>query len=126
MENNTLELIKAFAKANKYSTTKLEAFAQDIIASIPKEDPKSKRKVISNGIQGRPMLDSTKQLHQRIINAIGFGYTTSPEIAYITGINDKATLQNALHALQAQGKISKGQKVQTGKQGRQPFSFKLV
>lgn len=126
MENNIQFIIKAFAKANKYSTAKLEAFAQDIIASIPKEETKHKRKVISNGIQGRPMLDSTKQLHQRIINAISFGYTTSPDIAYITGIRDRATLQNALHALQAQGKISKGQKVQTGKQGRQPFSFKLI
>lgn len=126
MQTNTLEIIKAFAKANKYSTAKLEQLAQEIIASIPKEEPKSKRKVISNGIQGRPMLDSTKQLHQRIINAISFGYTTSPEIAYITGIKDKITLQNALIALQSQGKISKGQKVQTGKQGRQPFSFKLV
>lgn len=126
MQNNTLELIKAFAKANKYSTAKLEAFAQDILASLPKEETKSKRKVISNGIQGRPMLDSTKQLHQRVLNAIGFGYSTSPDIAYITGIKDKVTLQNALHALQSQGKISKGQKVHTGKQGRQPFSFKLV
>ena len=126
MQNNTLEIIKAFAKANKYSAAKLEAFAQDIIASIPKNETKGKRKAISNGIQGRPMLDSTKQLHQRIINAIGFGYTTSPEIAYITGIKDKATLQNALNALQSQGKICKGQKVLTGKQGRQPFSFKLV
>ena len=126
MQNSTLELIKAFAKANKYSTAKLEAFAQDIIASLPKDEPKSKRKVIQNGIQGRPMLDSTKELHKRILSAIGFGYTTSPEIAYITGIKDKVTLQNALTALQAQGKISKGQKVHTGKQGRQPFSFKLV
>lgn len=126
MQNSTLDIIKAFAKANKYSTAKLEVFAQDIIASIPKEAPKGKRKVVANGIQGRPMLDSTKQLHQRILNAIGFGYSTSPEIAYITGIRDKVTLQNALHALQDQGKISKGQKVQTGKQGRQPFSFKLV
>lgn len=126
MQNSTIELIKAFAKANKYSAAKLEQLAQDIIASIPKDEPKSKRKVISNGIQGRPMLDSTKQLHQRIINAIGFGYTTSPDIAYITGIRDRATLQNALIALQSQGKISKGQKVQTGKQGRQPFSFKLI
>ena len=105
---------------------KLEQLAQDIIASIPKDEPKSKRKVIQNGIQGRPMLDSTKQLHQRIINAIGFGYSTSPEIAYITGIKDKATLQNALNALQKQEKIAKCEKVQTGKQGRQPFSFKLI
>lgn len=127
MQNSTLEIIKAFAKANKYSTAKLEQLAQDIIASLPEEEePKGKRKVIPNGIQGRPMLDSTKQLHKRILNAIGFGYTTSPEIAYITGIKDKVTLQNALHALQAQGKISKGQKVHTGKQGRQPFSFKLI
>lgn len=126
MENSTLELIKAFAKANKYSAAKLEQLAQDIIASIPKEAHKSKRKAIQNGIQGRPMLDSTKQLHKRIINAISFGYTTSPEIAYITGIKDKITLQNALIALQSQGKITKGQKVYTGKQGRQPFSFKLV
>lgn len=126
MENNIQSIIKAFAKANKYSATKLEQLAQDIIASIPKEEPKSKHKVISNGIQGRPMLDSTKQLHQRIINAIGFGYTTSPEIAYITGINDKVTLQNALIALQKQEKITRGEKVQTGKQGRQPFSFKLI
>lgn len=126
MQNSTLNIIKAFAKANKYSATKLEAFAQEIIASIPKEEPKGKRKVITNGIQGRPMLDSTKQLHQRIMNAIGFGYTTSPDIAYITGIKDKAALQNALNTLQSQGKITKGQKVHTGKQGRQPFSFKLV
>ena len=126
MQNSTLEIIKAFAKANKYSAAKLEQLAQDIIASIPKDEPKGKRKVISNGIQGRPMLDSTKQLHQRILNAIGFGYSTSPEIAYITGIKDKVTLQNALIALQSQGKICKGQKVHTGKQGRQPFSFKLV
>lgn len=126
MESNIQSIIKTFAKANKYSAVKLEVFAQDIIASIPKNESKGKRKVISNGIQGRPMLDSTKQLHQRILNAISFGYTTSPEIAYITGIKDKIALQNALYALQAQGKISKGQKVQTGKQGRQPFSFKLV
>lgn len=126
MQNSTLDIIRTFAKANKYSTAKLETFAQDIIASLPKEETKSKRKVIQNGIQGRPMLDSTKQLHKRILNAIGFGYSTSPEIAYITGIKDKITLQNALHALQAQGKITKGQKVHTGKQGRQPFSFKLV
>lgn len=126
MENNIQSIIKAFAKANKISRSKLEQLAQDIVASLPKEETKGKRKVIQNGIQGRPMLDSTKQLHQRIINAIGFGYSTSPEIAYITGIRDKVTLQNALHALQSQGKISKGQKVQTGKQGRQPFSFKLI
>lgn len=126
MENNVQSIIRAFAKANKYSTAKLEAFAQDIIASIPKEEIKGKRKTISNGVHGRPRLDSTKQLHQRILNAIGFGFSTSPEIAYITGIQDKATLQNALIALQAQGKISKGQKVHTGKQGRQPFSFKLI
>ena len=125
-QNSTLDIIKAFAKANKYSAAKLEAFAQDIVASLPKDEPKGKRKVISNGIQGRPMLDSTKQLHQRILNAIGFGYTTSPEIAYITGIRDKVTLQNALIALQKQEKIAKCEKVQTGKQGRQPFSFKLV
>lgn len=123
---STLDIIKAFAKANKYSAAKLEAFAQDILASIPKEETKSKRKVISNGTHGRPMLDSTKQLHKRILNAIGFGYNTSPEIAYITGIKDKVTLQNALIALQVQGKISKGQKVHTGKQGPKPFSFKLV
>ncbi len=126
MENNIQYIIKAFAKANKYSAAKLEQLAQDIIASIPKNETKGKRKVISNGTHGRRMLDSTKELHKRILNAIGFGYTTSPEIAYITGIKDKVTLQNALHALQAQGKISKGQKVHTGKQGRQPFSFKLV
>ena len=125
-QNSTLEIIKAFAKANKYSTAKLEQLAQEIIASIPKEEPKGKRKVIQNGIQGRPMLDSTKELHKRILNAIGFGYTTSPEIAYITGIKDKVTLQNALIALQKQEKITRGEKVQTGKQGRQPFSFKLV
>ncbi len=57
MQNSTLDIIRAFAKANKYSTSKLEAFAQEIIAGLPKEEPKSKRKSISNGIQGRPMLD---------------------------------------------------------------------
>lgn len=126
MENNIQSIIRAFAKANKYSTSKLEQLAQDIIASLPKDEPKGKRKTVYNGIQGRPMLDSTKELHKRILNAISFGYSTSPEIAYITNIKDKVTLQNALIALQSQGKISKGQKVHTGKQGRQPFSFKLV
>ena len=126
MQNSTLDIIKAFAKANKYSAAKLEAFAQDIVASLPKEETKSKRKVIRNGIQGRPMLDRTKELHKRIINAIGFGYSTSSDIRYILGDIDKVTLNNSLIYLEKTGRIAKGGVIKTGKKGRQPFSFKLI
>lgn len=86
MENNIQTVIADFAKVNKISRSKLEAFIQQqIIPSI---------QVKQQGKQGRKLLDKTATLHRRIISAIEFGYKTSSDIRYILGNVDKITLNN--------------------------------
>lgn len=124
MENITAyrNVIADFAKTNKVSRAKVEAYTTAIVASIPK----TQRKV--SGKVGRPVLDKTRALHESIIEAVNNGRQGMRDAVTVRKVisvdhpdMDKITFNNALAALVKQGKIYHAGKAKTGTRGRQPF-----
>lgn len=120
--SSQIEMINTFAKANKISKAKTEQFAESLLASIPKAVK------VSTGKQGRPMLDKTSALHRSIIEAIhngNQGQRDAVTVRKVVSVDhptlDKIQFNNALMALQKQGKIFHAGKAKTGSRGRQPF-----
>ena len=118
-------VISEFAKSNKVSRAKVEAYTAAVIASLPKGKE-------STGKQGRPVLEKTSALHSRIIDAINNGYqgkrdaVTVRKVVSVDYPNiDKITFNNALQALVKQGKIYHAGKAKTGSRGRQPFILSI-
>lgn len=121
-------VISEFAKANKVSRAKLEAYTAAIVASIPKQASKE-----SIGKKGRPMLEKTSALHSRIIEAINnglHGKRDAVTVRKVVNVDypdiDKVTFNNALSALVKQGKIYHAGKAKTGSRGRQPFILSTI
>lgn len=116
-------VITDFAKTNKVSRAKVEAYTAAIVASIPKTHRKE-----SSGRIGRPVLDKTLTLHKSIVEAINNGRQGMRDAATVRKVVsvdypqlDKITFNNALSALVKQGKIYHVGKAKTGTRGRQPF-----
>lgn len=127
MENSTItafhNVIAEFAKSNKVSRAKVEAYTAAIVASIPK----TRRKETSGKI-GRPVLDKTRTIHAAILEAVNNGrqgMRDAVTVRKVVSVDypqlDKVTFNNALSALVKQGKIYHAGKAQTGTRGRQPF-----
>lgn len=110
-------VISQFAKENKISRAKLEAFTAAIVASIPQK--------VSSGRQGRPMLEKTSALHQRIIAECTGKEIDAVTIRHAVG-SDPVAFNNALAALIKAGKVIRVGKAKTGKKGRQPFILKAA
>lgn len=115
-------VISEFAKANKVSRAKVEAFTAAIVSSIPKQHNKE-----SAG-KGRPMSEKTQALHKAIIDTINNGYQSKRDAVLVRKVVsvdypdlEKVTFNNALQALVKQGKIFHAGKAKTGSRGRQPF-----
>ena len=117
MNTNIQSLVCDFAKANKVSKAKLEAFTATIIASIPHK--------ASGGHRGRPMLEKTAALRQRIIEQCQGREIDSVSIRQAVG-SDPVTFNNALATLVKAGKIIRIGKAQTGRKGRQPYILTTV
>lgn len=124
-------VIMEFAKTNKVSRAKVEAYTAAIIASLPKAKAKE-----STGKTGRPMLEKTQAPYNRIIKAIErANEIESGDTPNIGELNlrtdaasirkylgeDPATFNNAISALIRHGKIQHVGKAKTGSRGRQPF-----
>ena len=121
MENQQIQtIITSFAKVNKVSRAKVESLAQEIIQSIPKDN---KPERISNGKQGRPMLEKTAALHQEIIQTVNNGFNGQRNAVLVRNVIgcDKVQFNNAVAALVKQGKLFHAGKAKTGSRGRQPF-----
>ena len=111
-------IVASFAKANKVSKAKAEAFANEILATSNK----------AKKAPGRPILDKTKELHQTIIQTVNNGFKARRDavlVRTLTGV-DKATFNNAVQALVKQGKLYQVGKAQTGRRGRQPYILSTV
>lgn len=128
MQNNQLlEIVSSFAKANKISKVKLQEFTEQIIQTLPKATKESSGKV------GRPVLEKTSALHSRILEAINNGRQGQRDAVTVRKVVsvdypalDKVTFNNALSALVKQGKIFHAGKAKTGSRGRQPFILSTV
>ena len=109
-------IVASFAKANKVSKAKAEAFANEILATSNK----------AKKAPGRPMLDKTKELHREIILAVKSGYQgrDAALVRKLVGC-DSVAFNNAVNYLVKQGKIRRAGKVKTGKRGRQPYKLVL-
>lgn len=122
-------VIMEFAKTNKVSRAKVEAYTAAIIASLPKAKE-------STGKTGRPMLEKTQALYNQIVKTIERAKEIeSGDIPNIGELNlradaasirkylgeDTATFNNAISALIRHGKIQHVGKAKTGSRGRQPF-----
>lgn len=125
LKSNQIELIQSFAKANKISKAKLQEFTEQVIQTLPKANKET-------GKKGRPVLEKTSALHSRIIEAINNGrqgqrdaVTVRKVVAVDYPALDKVTFNNALSALQKQGKIYHAGKAKTGSRGRQPFILSI-
>lgn len=125
MENITAyqNVIADFAKTNKVSRAKVEAYTSAIVASIPKTTRKE-----SGGRIGRPVMDKTMALHKAIIETINNGRQGMRDTVTVRKVvsvdhpgMDKVTFNNALSAMVKQGKIYHAGKAKTGARGRQPF-----
>lgn len=125
MENISMfqNVISDFAKTNKVSRAKVEAYTAAIVASIPKTTRKE-----TNGKIGRPVMDKTRAIHAAIIEAINNGRQGQRDAVTVRKVVsvdypclDKVTFNNALSALVKQGKIYHAGKAKTGTRGRQPF-----
>lgn len=125
MENVSMfqNVIASFAKENKISRVKLEAYTAAIVASVPKAQRKE-----SSGKIGRPVMDKTLALHKAIIETINNGRQGMRDAVTVRKVvsvdypgMDKVTFNNALSALVKQGKIYHAGKAKTGTCGRQPF-----
>lgn len=121
-------VINSFAKENKISRAKLEAFTAAIVASIPKQASKE-----STGKKGRPMLDKTSALQQSILDTVNNGLHGKRDAVLVRKVVsvdypelDKVTFNNALQALIRHGKIFHAGKAKTGSRGRQPFILSTV
>lgn len=131
MENISMfqNAINSFAKENKISRAKLEAFTAAIVASIPAAKPGKE----NTGKKGRPILDKTSALQQAIIQTINNGRQGQRDAVTVRKVvnvdypdMDKVQFNNALQALVRQGKIFHAGKAKTGSRGRQPFILSTV
>ena len=120
-------VIASFAKENKISRAKLEAYTAAVVASIPKQASKE-----STGKKGRPMLEKTSALQQAILQTINNGRRGQRDAVTVRKVVnvdypelDKVTFNNALQALIKQGKIFHAGKAKTGSRGRQPFILSI-
>lgn len=111
MNNQIQSLIQSFAKENKISKAKLEALANSIIGTMPK--------------QGRPMMDKTISLQNQIVEYIRQGKTSCNEIIK-EGNLDKVTLANNIKALEKRGLIKRIGVINTGKKGRKPVQYSVT
>lgn len=126
MTNQTIQsIISTFAKTNKVSRLKVQSMAEEIIASIPKGN---KPERISNGKQGRPMLEKTAALHQDIIQTVNNGFNGQRNAVLVRNVIgcDKVQFNNAVAALVRQGKLFHAGKAKTGSRGRQPFILSTI
>lgn len=115
MQTNQIQnLISTFAKENKISKAKLQAFADQIAEQVKPH------------YTGRPKLDKTKVLEKRIKNAIDLGINQSLAIYEIIGDVNKVEFNNTLQAMKAHGVIVPTGKAKTGKQGRQPIIWSIA
>lgn len=130
MENITMfqNVISEFAKANKVSRAKVEAYTAAIVDSIPKQASKE-----STGKKGRPMLDKTSALQHAIIQTVNNGLHGKRDAVLVRKVvnvdypdMDKVQFNNALQALVKQGKIFHAGKAKTGSRGRQPFILTTI
>lgn len=117
--------IMEFAKTNKVSRAKVEAYTATIIASLPMAK-------VSQGKTGRPVLEKTQALHKAIMLAINNGregkrdaVTVRKVVSVDYPVLDKVTFNNAISALIKQGKIQHAGKAKTGSRGRQPFILSI-
>lgn len=116
-------VINSFAKENKISRAKLEAYTAAVVAGIPKQASKE-----STGKKGRPMLEKTSALQQAILQTINNGRQGQRDAVTVRKVVsvdypelDKVTFNNALQSLIRQGKIFHTGKAKTGSCGRQPY-----
>lgn len=114
-------VIMEFAKTNKVSRAKVEAYTATIIASLPMTK-------VSQGKTGRPVLEKTQALHKAIIQTINNGREGKRDAVTVRKVVsvdypalDKVTFNNAIYALIKQGKIHHAGKAKTGSRGRRPF-----
>lgn len=122
MERNTQieQAVSSFAKTNKIGKSKVQQLIDEVIASIPKGN---KPERISNGKQGRPVLEKTAALHQDIIQTVNNGFKGQRSAVLVRDVIgcDKVQFNNAIAALVKQGKLFHVGKAKTGSRGRQPF-----
>lgn len=113
-------IISTFAKTNKIGKSKVQQLIDKVIASIPKGNNPER---ISNGKQGRPMLEKTAALHQDIIQTVNNGFKGQRSAVLVRNVIgcDKVQFNNAVAALVKQGKLFHVGKAKTGTRGRQPF-----
>lgn len=125
MENISMfqNVITDFAKTNKVSRAKVEAYTAVIVGSIPKTTRKENSAKI-----GRPVMDKTRALHAAIVETINNGRQGMRDTVTVRKVvsvdypdMDKITFNNALSAMIKQGKIYHAGKAKTGTRGRQPF-----
>lgn len=127
MEHNTQieQAVSSFAKTNKIGKSKVQQLIDEVISSIPKGN---KAERISNGKQGRPMLEKTAALHQDIIQTVNNGFKGQRNAVLVRNVIgcDKVQFNNAVAALVKQGKLFHAGKAKTGSRGRQPFILSTV
>ena len=97
MQNQTQAIeqsIASFAKANKIGKSKVQQLIDEVISSIPKDN---KPERISNGKQGRPMLEKTAALHQEIIQTVNNGFNGQRNAVLVRNVIgcDKVQFNNA-------------------------------
>lgn len=114
------QVVSSFAKTNKIGKSKVQQLIDEVIASIPKGN---KPERISNGKQGRPMLEKTAALHQDIIQTVNNGFKGQRSAVLVRNVIgcDKVQFNNAVAALVKQGKLYHAGKAKTGSRGRQAF-----
>lgn len=127
MEHNTQieQAVSSFAKTNKIGKSKVQQLIDEVISSIPKGN---KPERISNGKQGRPMLEKTAALHHDIIQTVNNGFKGQRNAVLVRNVIgcDKVQFNNAVAALVKQGKLFHAGKAKTGSRGRQPFILSTV
>lgn len=103
MNENILQTIGAFAKANKISKAKVEALVTQIIGDIKPA--------------GRPVKEGTQACRDAVYTALKAGKSLSMDIQQHAGIEDAVSVCNALNWLEKQGKARRIG-VDTSKQGK--------
>ena len=121
IDSNIQEKINAFAKANKFSKSKLETFVSEILEAIPD----NRGQVIIKG--GKPAKESTKILRDRFKEEYKkLPVLTSRTISEVYGCS-LPDASNLLAYYAKEGIIKPGKSIRVeGKRGRSATQFEVV
>lgn len=101
MNEQIIEAINSFAKANKISKAKLNVFVEDVIEMLPKQQSRVNG---GNGKVGRKMTDEAKRTLEFFKDPRLTTSFTSKEIASKINVHP-ATVNNCLRRLEQEGKV---------------------